>query len=307
MENVIINNVSLQIKNRLIKSSDWFKDLEEIRIRVGKALIIKKGKNEYYITDKGLTTNIKDGYSCTKKDINQTLDIMTKRSYYAVEEDIKKGFLTLAGGHRVGITGKVIIEKGKIKGIKEIMSMNIRISREVKGCSNKVMPYIFSKEMGHTLIISSPGCGKTTLLRDLIKNISNRGVTVGVVDERSEISASHNGEMQIDLGSRTDVLENCPKSLGMMMLLRSMSPNVIAVDEIGSEEDIKSINMLLNAGVKILATVHSKNIDDVKNKKIMNELISNKTFDKYIVLTNAKKIGQVEGVYDKNLKKMWGE
>lgn len=306
---VILNSLSFELKDKIYKYKNTiFKDLEEIRLRVNKPVIFKK-KEEYFLGKSGLSKSHINSYICTKKDICQTIDIMSKRSYYAVEEDIKKGFLTLEGGHRVGISGKVIIEDGTVKRIKDILSINIRIGKEIAGCSKTIVPYIFNNnsKVGHTLLVSPPGCGKTTLLRDLIKNISNRGMTVSVVDERSELSGSHNGEMQIDLGIRTDVLENCPKDLGMMMLLRSMSPDVIAIDEIGSERDIKSIDMLLNAGVTILATIHSKDIEELKRKKLMSKLIEEKIFQNYIILSKTDRIGKIEGIYDRNFKKVGGD
>ncbi len=302
IKKTILNNVSENV-NKILNNIEtyFFNEIEEIRIRTNKPIIIKANRQEYYVTDKGLVMNSKLGYVCTNEDVKKSLHIMSNRSMYTIQEDLKRGFLTLQGGHRVGITGQTVLAKNEIVTIKNINGLNIRICREIKGCSNKVFKNI-NVGFGHTLIISPPACGKTTLLRDLIRNLSNAGYAVGVVDERNEISASHKGEYTIDLGIRTDVLVNCPKVIGMTMLLRSMSPQIIAVDEIGTAEDMQSIEMLLNAGIKILATIHSNDIDELKNKKGIEKLVKNKVFDNYIVLSNKNKVGEVVAMYDKNLQ-----
>lgn len=282
----------------------FFEEIEEIRLRTNKTVIIKARQSEYYITDKALTLTHKNGYVCKQEDITKTLDIMSNRSLYAIQEDLKKGFLTLNGGHRVGITGQTVFDQRGIVTMKNINGLNIRICKDIKGCSLDIFSKLFNNHLdfGHTLIISPPACGKTTLLRDLIRNLSNAGLTLGVVDERNEISASHNGIATIDLGTRTDVLVNCQKTEGMTMLLRSMSPQVIAIDEIGTENDVRSLEMILNAGVKILATIHSYDIQDLKNKKNIESLILNKIFENYIVLSNKNKIGEIVGLYNRDFE-----
>ncbi len=287
--NKILNNIHVE----------FFNEIEEIRLRTDKPIIINANRQQYYVTEKGLSASLKNSYICKKGDIVKTLDIMSNRSMYTIQEDLKRGFLTLQGGHRVGITGQTVFQNNELITIKNINGLNIRICKELKGCSDEIFKKIV---IGHTLIISPPACGKTTLLRDLIRNLSNTGYTVGVVDERNEISASNNGTYTIDLGIRTDVLVNCPKGIGMTMLLRSMSPQIIAVDEIGTMKDIQSIEMLLNAGVKLLATIHSNDLEELKNKKGIEKLITDKVFDNYIVLSNKNTIGEVVGIFDKKFR-----
>ncbi len=300
IKQTIVTNVSQDL-NKILNNVEkhFFNEIEEIRLRTDKPLMIKANGEEYYVTNKGLTMTLKNAYICSKKDITRTLDIMSNRSMYTIQEDLKCGFLTLQGGHRVGVTGQTVFTKNDMVTIKNINGLNIRICKELIGCSNEVYKKM-KFNLGHTLIISPPSCGKTTLLRDLIRNISNDKFTVGVVDERNEISASNNGIYSIDLGVRTDVMVNCPKSIGMTMLLRSMSPQVIAVDEIGGKEDIESIEMILNAGIKILATIHSNDLEELKSKKYISTLINRKVFDNYIILSNKNKIGEVIGIYNKD-------
>ena len=185
---------------------------------------------------------------------------------------LKQGFITVEGGHRVGVAGKVIIENEKVKNIQYISSLNVRISHEVLGCADALIPYITeNKQICHTLIISPPCCGKTTLIRDLIRQISDgneyiKGCSVGVVDERSEIAGCFLGEPQNDVGMRTDVLDNCPKDAGMEMLLRSMAPQILAVDEIATERDVQTLQKAMHCGTKVLATVHGTSFSELEKK-----------------------------------------
>ena len=157
--------------------------------------------------------------------------------------------------------------------------------------------------MYHTLIISPPRCGKTTLLRDLIRQISDgnkwvKGCTVGVVDERSELAGCYRGIPQNQMGMRTDVLDGCPKADGMLMLVRSMSPQVVAVDEIGAPEDVEAIKYAMHCGCKMIATVHGETLDEIQRKPLFEQLIKEQCFDRYIVLKNEKQVGELAGIYD---------
>lgn len=298
---------SVQLRNVLSRLNLNFGNLQEIRLRINTPLMVIYENREYFVSMKyELTNHIQDAYMITKNEIRETMEYISNYSLYAFEDEIRQGFITIQGGHRVGIAGKVILEDNRIKSIKHISFINVRLSHQVKGCADLVVPYIASedkKNIFHTLIISPPRCGKTTLLRDVIRHLSNgegvaEGITVGVVDERSEIAACYMGIPQNELGIRTDILDCCPKADGMMMLIRSMSPQIIAVDEIGSREDIEAIEYVINCGCKLIATVHGSSIDDIKNKPILGRLVREKIFERYIVMDNRKSIGLVEEIYD---------
>lgn len=281
--------------------------MQEIRLRAGKPLIIIWDGEERIIR-KG-----KDPYLISEEEIKETINYVSNYSLYAFEYEMKQGYITIEGGHRVGMAGKVIIEQETVKNLKYISSVNIRISHEIVGCADKIFPYIsYGKSICHTLIISPPGGGKTTMLRDAIRQISDGndwvdGCAVGVVDERSEIGGCCMGVPQNDIGLRTDILDCCPKAEGMMMLVRSMAPRVIAVDEIGSSKDVHAIEYAMNCGCKMLASVHGHSLEEIERKPLLRELTERKQFERYIVLGNRMHTGRVEGIYNKAGKLLWSE
>ena len=296
---------SVRLRKILMSMNIEFERLQEIRLRVWEPLLIIYDIREFFVGEDGkLSTCMNEIYTVTPEDIRNTLDFISRYSLYAYEDEIRQGFITIQGGHRVGIAGKVVMEDGGIKTIRHIAFLNIRLSHQVKGCGTELLPLVVNEgEVKHTLIISPPRCGKTTLLRDLIRLLSDGtqtqpGVTVGVVDERSEIGACYQGIPQNDLGKRTDILDCCPKAYGMLMLIRSMSPVVVAVDEIGSREDIEAIEYVINAGCSILATVHGNSIEDIRNKPVLRKLVEERIFERYVVLNNKGGIGHIERIFD---------
>lgn len=295
----ILQVLSKSIRKLIIQENPEFEALQEIRLRIGQPLIMVSHNTEYV-----LPLDETQKHIVTKQEIRETMDYISNYSLYAFENEMKQGFITIEGGHRVGLTGKVNIENNRIRNMQYISSINIRIAHEVLGCADKVLPYItVNKQMCHTLVISPPRCGKTTLLRDLVRQISNgnqyvKGCTVGVVDERSELGGCYMGVAQNQMGMRTDILDCCPKAEGMIMLVRSMSPQVIAVDEIGSTDDIHAIEYAMHCGCKLLATVHGASMDEVKNKPILNQLILSKRFERYIVLDNQNRVGEIREIFD---------
>ena len=298
---------SEKIRELLARLPVDYEEEQENRLRAEKPLLIRYGTREYFVTEDGkLSEEESEGFLVDKKELMETMEYIANYSMYAYEEELKQGYLTVRGGHRIGVAGKIIMDGNRISSVRYISFVNVRLSHERKGCADQIMPYVFENgELCHCMIISPPGCGKTTLLRDLIRQVSNgsawcEGQTVGVVDERSEIGGSYLGVPQNDLGIRTDVLDCCPKAAGMMMLIRSMSPRVIAVDEIGNYEDIRAIEMTLNSGCKLLATVHGSSIDEIRKKPLLERLIKEHVFERYIILQKetAGKIGKVREIYD---------
>lgn len=277
------NNIYQNLYNIFTENKRIVEELQEIRLRIDRPIILKL-RNQNIVTQ----------YNISQTEILQIVERLCENSIYAYKNQICEGFITIKGGHRVGIIGSCVIENGKIINIKYISSLNIRIAKEILNCSKRILPEIIDIEnatINNTILVSPPGKGKTTVLRDIIRNISNgienmnfKGKTCGVVDERGEIAAMYKGIPQNDIGIRTDVIENVDKSKGIHILVRSMAPEIIACDEIGSKEDIEAIRYALYSGVKGIFTMHGSNIEDVKNNKQVYELVENKEIQKVIFL-----------------------
>ncbi len=292
--------------------------LEEIRLRADKPLMLQNYRNEWFVrADGSLADTPEKAVIVTQRDISGTLEIMSENSIYAFQEEIRNGYLTLKGGHRIGIAGRVVYDGSSIKNIKDISGLNIRLSRQVLGCAGKILKFLIKgrSEIYNTLLISPPQCGKTTLLRDIARSLGNgipgmdfKGVKVGIVDERSEIAACFKGLPQNNVGIRTDVMDGCLKSIGMTMMIRSMSPDVIITDEIGCEGDRDAVLGVLNAGVKIITSAHGYNISELKSRREVLKLLEDKVFERYIVLGNSRGPGTLVEVIDgATMKSVAGE
>ena len=287
--------------------------MEEVRLRQGKPLILYGGGQEYLIDKNGqLVFDARNAYICTTEDIKSAVNLITNFSIYSFEDDIRNGFVTVDGGHRVGICGKAVLEAGKVRTLRDITFINYRVARQVLGAADKVMSYILKHDNSiyNTLIISPPQCGKTTILRDLVRQISGgipaigfKGKKVGLIDERNEIAACSMGLAKNDVGIRTDVLDGCPKAEGIIMMIRSMSPEIIATDEIGRSEDAGAVLDAINAGVKILTTIHGSDIQDFLRKPTLERLHKN-LFERYIIMSRRQGVGTIEEILDMNYKSL---
>lgn len=291
MDNILslINYFPLQIRDKILKYRDKFNMLEEIRIKTNVNIILKIGQADIIVD-----------YITNQDELLQILQTICDNSIYSYQSQICNGYITLKGGHRVGITGSTVIEDGKVKNITYIYSLNFRVAKEIIGCSESIIKDILKLEENtiyNTIIVSPPGRGKTTLLRDIVRQISNgipklgfKGINVGVVDERDEISAMYKGIPQNEIGIRTDVLSNIPKAIGMKMLIRSMNPKVIVADEIGTEDDAKAINYAVCSGVKGIFTAHGETIEDILVNPILSKLYNLNVFELLLFIDENRNI-----------------
>ncbi len=312
-----INNILMKLpepmKDRIMKlPQQELKQLEEIRIRTDTDTLLISGGREY---------SLRDREEITAEVLEEILNRLLDYSYYAYEEELARGYITIEGGHRVGICGRVTLENGQVHLIKDVSSLNIRRSREIPGASDKILGAVLSpaktpaedaqntgvsssfgntaaiSEMSvrNTLIISPPKCGKTTILRDLARSLSCRGFRIGICDERSEIAGCYDGKTSYDLGPRTDILDGCPKAEGILMLIRAMSPDVVMTDEIGKPEDAAAIRSALSAGVKIITTIHGSSFEDAA-KSAVGDLITDHVFETLIFLSAQPVTGTIQKI-----------
>ena len=298
----ILKYFPIKLENILKQESgEKYNILEEIRIRVGKRIVLKFNNYEKIVR-----------YQVNRDEILNILQSVCENSIYSYQKQIAEGFVTINGGHRVGISGSCVIENEKVININYINSLNFRISRQILGCSNNILKHILNLEENsvyNTLIVSPPGAGKTTLLRDIVRQVSSgirslkfKGIDVGIVDERSEIASLYKGVPQNDIGIKSDVIENVSKSIGIRMLVRSMAPKVIVADEIGGFEDIDVINYAMCSGCKGIFSAHGSNFDDIYLNPVLKKLINSHLFETIIFLNPYEK-GIPKEVFLLNKKK----
>lgn len=281
--------------------------INEIRLRVDRPIVVFENGRPYFLAQAGLTKNFNDAIFCDFQTISSIVFRASECSIYAVNEQIKNGFITIENGFRIGISGTAVIENNQLKTIKNFFSLNIRIPHSVKNCSLNAFHYIIENGvLNNTLIISPPGAGKTTFLKDFINQMSERKYSsnILIVDERGEIAGVNEEGKTILQSNFIDVLSFMPKKDAIKFGVRSLSPNLIVTDEIASEDDINALFYAGNCGVKIIATIHAGNIDELKHKSFLKDALQTKLFSRFVVLSSNEGPGTYEGIFDENLNRL---
>lgn len=278
-------------------------DVNEIRIRLNSPIIVTVKNKKYYLGENGFA-DIDNAIVCDYTMLQDIVYKLCENSVYSVNDNLKCGFITLKHGVRVGICGEVVTEDGKVKTIKNFQAINIRIPHNIVGCSEFALDYLLDKEFKNTLIISPPGAGKTTFIKDIVYQLHRRKYSFNVLiaDERNEIACIDNGELGFDLGNFADVYTNCSKDFAFKYGIRSMRPDIIVTDEIDIDNDLQTIVDATNCGVKVLATIHSGNIDQLKQKRNFEEILAKRIFERYVVLSLDDGPGTLKAIYDARLQ-----
>jgi len=286
----------IEVKQKVKSTiSHQWNTLQEIRLRLNQPIELIFDQHVEWIRDS----------RPTRQDYIFILNQLSEFSLYRMEDELREGYMTIEGGHRVGLAGKVNTLNGSVKAIQHITFLNIRIAKESIGAATPILPFLYKENYVNTLIVGPPLTGKTTLIRDLTRLIASgwnkvQPKKVGVIDERSEIAASIKGVPQHDIGLRADVMDACPKSEGMMMLIRSMSPEIIVVDEIGSSEDVQALMEAIHAGVTIICTIHGNTIDELKKRPSLQALFHEQVFQRIVVLERSTVPGKIKQIYDQH-------
>ncbi len=262
-------------------------DIEEIRIRAGCPLTISVWGESCFVTSTGgISNHESDAYKLSAQEVQTTFAAVCENSVYAHLEELRQGFITTKGGHRVGVCGKAVTEGGRIKTFREVSSLNFRIANQIIGLSDGIIDSIIKDgRVKSTLIVSPPRMGKTTLLRDITRQVSNRGFRCGVADDRGELAAIHSGMPSNLVGAQTDIIDGAPKAEAIEMLLRTMSPEVIISDEIASDADVAALRVASGTGVSVIATTHGSAIEDVMRRNILLPLFKDKIFSQAVMLS----------------------
>lgn len=254
---------------------------EEFRLRLERPLFVTYSWGEEAIS----------GTKITENDLETVLNIVSGSSVHTVLDQLKRGFVALRGGHRLGVCGTAVMERGEIGTLKDFSSLCLRIAKEYRNVATPVIPMVCRDgEMLNTLILSAPGGGKTTLLRDMIRRLSNgeNCVTkrVGLVDERGEIAGILNGRATLDVGARTDVMDRVSKGKGIQFLLKGLNPQLIALDEVTEEEDLEGMKQAVGCGVTLLATAHAGDFRDFTRRKLYKNLLNEEIFERFVLISN---------------------
>ncbi len=254
--------------------------VEEIRLRIGRQVYLSLPDGEEPLT----------GTTVTRSDLEQTLDKAAEYSRYAAAETIRHGYVTAAGGFRVGLCGTALPGGAGNEGVRDVSSLAVRIPRVREGAALPLLPQLLEEgRLSSTLVLSPPGGGKTTLLRDLVRLLSqgteyNSPCRVALVDERGELAAVHRGRPQLEVGCHTDVMDGCPKHLAVPMLLRAMTPQVIALDEVALPADVDAVCAAAGCGAALLATVHAASLDELKTRPVGRALLACGVFRQAVLI-----------------------
>ncbi|MBQ9992406.1 MAG: stage III sporulation protein AA [Firmicutes bacterium] len=299
----IFDYLSPRLQKALQKLSGEELDvLEEIRLRIGQPLCLRKYNALFFLTLQGeLSTQRENALIVMKDDLEKTLMMLSQSSFYALDEELRRGYITLPGGHRAGLCGHAVLENGHIRSQRDICSVNLRIAKQKKGCADSLMRHLIQKSglPLHSLIISPPGCGKTTVLRDIAFSLSETyALQVGIIDERSELAAMSHGGAQLSVGTTCDVIDACPKAEGIMLMLRSMSPQVIICDEIGRREDMEAIFEAVNTGVKVIATAHAGSRSEALSRPVLGEMLKQNCFERLVLYSARQGPGTLEQIWN---------
>jgi len=284
-----------------------YEKLYEVRLRSSRPVSLNYGGKFYFLTECGLSVDPEKAMVCENTLVNEVVVRATDYSLYAVNDQLRAGFLTIRGGVRVGIAGEIVRDGDEVRTVKNFTSVNIRIPHEVKGAADKPYRLCCQNEIHNTLIVSPPGAGKTTVLRDLARQLGNRipALNVLLVDERNELAAGYLGAAQLDVGLHTDIIANSAKAYAFTAGIRALAPDIIITDELSGAGDTAAVEYAAASGVKIFASAHAADHLEIGVKPGFESLIKKRIFTRFVDLSLSLGAGTCDGVYDANFNAIY--
>ncbi len=300
MLNFLTENILSAIRNVNINL------VYELRIRANKPVVLNYGGNYTFLGGRGITENIGGALVASYADIEKIIYRASEFSVYSVSEQLRRGFIAGAHGERIGLAGEFVYENGSVLTVKDVTSLNIRVPHEVRGCGEEIYRACFMRGLANALIVSAPGRGKTTILRDLARLISSHYlINILINDERNEICAC-NKDYSLDTGAFTDIIRYADKRDSLVCAMRSMRPDLIITDEVVSPEEADALAACVRGGITVIASAHCKDLESLLTSPVFARVLQEKVFEYYIVLSSAG-VGNLSGIYDADLRAVSGQ
>ena len=295
MLNFLTENIAAALKNVNINL------VYELRIRANKPIVLNYGGKYTFLGGRGVTDNIGGALAASYADIEKIIYRASEFSVYSVTEQLRRGFIAGAGGERIGLAGEFVYENGSVFTVKDVTSLNIRVPHEVRGCADAIYRACFARGPANALLVSAPGRGKTTILRDLARLISaHHFINILINDERNEICACCK-DYSLDTGAFTDIIRYADKRDSLVCAMRAMRPDLIITDEIVSAEEADALASCVRGGIDVIASAHCRDFESLLRSPVFENALREKVFDYYIVLA-SEGVGKVSGIYDAELR-----
>lgn len=275
--------------------------VQEIRLRVNLPLSVFNGVQSFFVSDSGISRQPEEGAIVFREDMEETFRSLCSHSVYTYQNEIKNGFLTIRGGHRVGICGTAVLNQGEVTGLRDISSFNVRVARQIPGAADELFGLLEEGMLRGVLLAGAPSSGKTTILRDLARQLAGGGRLpprkITVVDERGELAGTFQGDAQNDLGWCCDILNGYPKNQAILQAIRTLSPEVILCDELGGERETAAVEEAVNAGVSLIVSVHAASAGELLRRRQIRRLMETGAFGCVVLLDCAARPGKIKGIY----------